>query len=204
MLEEGARADIGLSWTRFGRQGWENTLAVGRVFRFDDDGPFTAASGLDGDASDWLISGRLSTAGAIDLIGRLLLDEELAVTKNELRLNWTTNRLNLATTYAYLRADLEEDRRDVSSELALDTSFDLNANFTALADWRYDFNEEATTEAGLGLVYTNECVELRLSISRSFTSSASVSPSTEFGFTVGLRGFGTGPEPRRVASNCNA
>jgi LPS-assembly protein len=45
-------------------------------------------------------------------------------------------------------------------------------------------------DAELGLRYENECVRLDLSLSRNFASSATVTPSTEFGFAVAFGGFG--------------
>jgi len=48
----------------------------------------------------------------------------------------------------------------------------------------------------------NECIEVNLSLSRRFTSSTIVDPSTNFGFTVGLRGFSAKTQDRSYARTC--
>ncbi|MEL7299479.1 MAG: LPS assembly protein LptD [Pseudomonadota bacterium] len=202
VVEDGTRIDLGLTWTRSGPAGWESTLTFGRVERLSGAPDFTDASGLSGDSSSWLISGTLATQGRYDVIGRITLDTDLAVQKTGLRVGYDGDSFRAATSYAYLGADADEDRNSAASELTLTTGYDLTPTLTALADFRYDFTTEATTEAGIGFRWINECVEIALSASRNFTSSDTVTPSTDFGFTVGLRGFGTGASTPRVAPRC--
>lgn len=191
--ETGLRVDLGLSWRRQGPGGWESTLTVGRVQRLSGSTTeFTDASGLDGSASNWLISGALNTGGQIDVIGRILFDNDLSVSKSDLRVAYDAERFNIATSYAYLERDPEEDRFSTASELALTTGYDVNETLSAVVDWRFDFTTRETTEAGLGLTYLNECVEIGFSVSRTFTASDTVQPSTDYGLTVKLRGFGVG------------
>ncbi|MEL6915622.1 MAG: LPS assembly protein LptD [Pseudomonadota bacterium] len=202
VVEDGTRLDFGLTWTRAGPRGWESTLTLGRVARLSGENDFSDASGLAGDTSNWLVSGTLATEGSYDVIGRITLDNDLAVKKTGLRVGYAGGRVRAASSFAYLSADSAEDRGSAASELALSGEYDVTPSFTALADFRYDFTTEATTEAGIGLRWINECVEIALSASRSFTASASVTPSTDFGLTVGLRGFGTGASTPRVAPRC--
>ena len=77
----------------------------------------------------------------------------------------------MQTDFAFLASDPAEDRFSVSSELALLAAYDVSAVLTAAADIRNDFATATTTEAGLDLTYTNECVEVALSISRTLSSS---------------------------------
>jgi LPS-assembly protein len=55
---------------------------------------------------------------------------------------------------------------------------------------RYDFISKNTAKGSLGLVYRNECLSIDVSLSRSFTSSTNVNPSTDFGLSVEMLGFG--------------
>ena len=71
---------------------------------------------------------------------------------------------------------------------------------TAMAS--VDTNKRRATEAALGLRYMNECIEVNMSLSRRFTSSTIVDPSTNFGFTVGLRGFSAGSNDRSYTRTC--
>ena len=47
----------------------------------------------------------------------------------------------------------------------------------------------------MGIGYRNECVNIDLSLSRRFTSSTNVEPSTDVGLTVSLNGFGQDGRP---------
>ncbi|MEM1373037.1 MAG: LPS assembly protein LptD [Pseudomonadota bacterium] len=191
--ENGTRIDLGLSWRRQGPRGWDSTLTIGRVERISGSTPqFTNASGLDGGSSNWLVSGALNTGGQVDLIGRILFDKDLDVAKSDLRVAYGADRFRIETAYAYLTRDPAEDRFRTASELALTTGFDLSDTLSATADWRFDFTTSETTEAGLGLTYFNECVEVGFSVSRTFTASATVQPSTDYRLTAKLRGFGVG------------
>ncbi len=44
----------------------------------------------------------------------------------------------------------------------------------------------------MGVEFRNECVAVDLSLSRRFTSSTSVTPTTDFALSVELIGFGSG------------
>ena len=67
---------------------------------------------------------------------------------------------------------------------------------------RYDVARDKTAEAGVGLRYRNEDTELNLSLSRRFTASARDEPSTDFGFTVAIRGFGVGDTDKSYTRTC--
>ncbi|MEO1705205.1 MAG: LPS assembly protein LptD [Pseudomonadota bacterium] len=202
VIEDGSRLDVGVSWARSGPRGWDSTLTLGRMVRFSGTNAFTRSSGIAGDSSNWLISGTLDTQSAFGFTGRILLEQDLSVTESALRMAYDGGRFRSSTAYAYLSSDPEEDRSSPASELALDAAYDINDVVTGLFDVRYDFNANTTTEAGLGLTYSNECVEVALSVSRNFTSSGNVTPSTDFGLTVGLKGFGTTAGRPRAAPSC--
>lgn len=191
-VERGARLNIGLGYTRIDPAGWSLRLAMGRVLRQSDDGQFTAASGLDGTASDWLAVWALDIHGGLSLTNRLVFDDGLDLTKAELRLGYARDRFALSSSYLHVAADAAEDRPQRTEELALDASYGMTANWTANLSSRYDFVAGRATRAGLGLSFRNECAAIDLSLSRRFTSSTSVKPTTDFGLSVELLGFGSG------------
>ena len=202
VVEKGLRVDLGFAWTRIAPNGWDSSLTFGRTERLSGKNDFSTSSGLAEDSSNWVISGSLDMGRHFDIIGRTLLDDDFSVTKNELRVGYSSDRLRISGTYAYLPEDAAEDRSGVSSELALTSTYEFNDAFTGSASWRYDFTDDATTRASAKLNYVNECVEIALSVSRNFAASGSVSSNTDFGLTVGLRGFGTGSSTKSHASSC--
>jgi LPS-assembly protein len=190
--ERGARMNLGLSYTRVAPTGWSLSTAIGRVLRKEDLGQFSTASGLDGIKSDWLAAAQVNLAGGLGLHHRMLFDDGLAITKSETRFDLNRDKYGLAGSYVWVVADPAEERPDAISELAVDGRYKMTENWTAKAEARYDFEADRANSAGLGLQFRNECVSLDLSLSRRFTSSTSVKPTTDFGLSVDLVGFGSG------------
>ena len=207
--ERGYNAAIGLKWTRFGPKGWQTQLAVGQVIR--DEVPaevsgatsFTNSSGLQDKFSDVLIGGQLKTNNGLTLTLRSLFDDGFDTTKAEARASWRNELANIGATYIWLQNDPAELRPTTISEYAFDASYRLTRHWTGSADWRYDVASDRSVRAGLGLKYTNECVDIQLSASRRFTSSTILEPSTDISFTVGLRGFTTRTRDKSYAKTCN-
>jgi LPS-assembly protein len=192
VTERGRRVNLGLSYTRVDPLGWTMTAALGRVYRADDKGQFTAASGLDGRQSDWLAAFQLALPGGFGLTHRMLIGDTGGLTKTETRLALNQERYGIAGSYVWVQADTAESRPEAISELVVDGSVKLTDNWKALAGARYDFEADRANRAALGLQFKNECVSVDLSLSRRFTSSTSVKPTTDFGLSVDLVGFGKG------------
>lgn len=190
--EDGVTIAYGMSWTRFAPAGWQTALTVGQVWRENTDPAFTGTSGLSGQISDFLVAGQLITQNGLSLTARTIFDEAFSFSKAELRGDWTTDRAKLTGTYLWLQADAAENRPTRVSEVWFDGSYDFARHWTARANWRYDVSDTRATTAGIGLGYTNECVKVDLSLNRRYTSSTSVEPSTNFGFTIALSGFSAG------------
>lgn len=190
--ERGARANLGVSWTRFAPEGWSLGATVGRVIRAKDLTQFGVASGFEGASSDWLTAIQLTMASGLQMTNRLVFDDGFAVTKAELRMDLAKDRYGISSGYVWTVADLTENRPDPTSELAFDAYYKLSEGWTGKASGRYDFEASRATRAGLGAEFRNECVVVDLSLSRRFTSSTSVQPTTNFGISVELAGFGGG------------
>lgn len=200
--ERGIRANLGVSWTRYDPDGWTLGVTVGRVLRARDLDQFSAASGLDGRSSDWLAALQLSLASGLQITNRLVFDDAFSVTKGEMRLTLPHAKYGLSSGYVWAVADTTENRPDAISELSFDAYYKLSEGWTSKASGRYDFAAGRASQAGFGLEYKSECVLVDLSLSRRFTSSSSVEPTTDFGLSVELIGFGSGAMPG-PARKCN-
>ncbi len=190
-FERGLRTTVGAKWTRYDPRGWSLGVAVGRIFRNGDPGQFSQASGLAGARSDWLAAANLKIDSRFALNARALIGDDLSVTKAETRLRWKTDRLALATTYSWIIADGSENRPSLTSQMTMDASYRIRDYWTASLQYRYDFDAARATRAAVGLNFTNECIKVDLSLSRRFTSSTSVTPTTDVGLSVSLLGFGS-------------
>ena len=191
-FEGGTRANLGLSYMRYDPKGWTLGVTAGRVVRVQDLSQFSLASGLEGQKSDWLLAWGVQDAGGLSVTNRILLDDDLSLTKAELRFDLSRPTFGLTGGYQYLLADPTEDRPDPISELVLDARYDLTRNWTGRLTNRYDLLDHHAAQAGLQLDFRNECVDFNLSLSRRYTTSTNVKPSTDFGLSVELLGFGGG------------
>lgn len=187
--EDGFTFVYGVNWARFAPSGWQASASVGQVFRQDADPSFTRTSGLSGKASDILLAGQISFERGLAVSGRTLLDSGFGISKAELRGSWSGKRTGLAGTYLWQGIDPDEGREEALSEIWLDGAYEITPNWTGRANLRYDLTDSSATRAGFGLGWQNECVAVDLSVNRRYTSSTSVEPTTDFGFTISLRGF---------------
>ncbi len=201
-VERGLRLNTGVSWTRFDPDGWSIDMTVGRIFYEEDLNQFDSGSGLDGIASDWLVSTRFFTAQDFTVSNRALFHDDLSLSSSQLRIGWMQPKFALETSYIWLESNPLEDRDDNSSEWDFEGLYRFNRNWSGEANWRYDFEQNRGTEAGLGLTYQNECVAVDLSVSRRFTSSDTVTPTTDFGIGVTFGGFGNNTAGQGYRRSC--
>lgn len=202
-VEQGLRAALGASWSHYSAGGHRAfTLAGARVLRGAADGNFSAASGLSGVHSDWLLGAQIAIDDTMALTSRNLIGADLELTKSETRLDWQGPRFGLGTAYSYVIADSAENRPDLISEWLVDGSYRFNRHWTGKFEGRYDFAANQAASAQIGMEYRNECLHVDLSLSRRFTSSSSLQPTTDVSFTVGLSGFGGGEDARQWRRSC--
>ncbi|WP_171228176.1 LPS-assembly protein LptD [Ruegeria sp. HKCCA4008] len=187
--EDGATGVIGLNWARYGADGQQALVTVGQVFRADADPNFTLTSGLQGTTSDLLVAGQITTANGWSLGGRGLIDSDFSFVKAELRGAWASEFAGLSGSYIWQEEDPAENIADEISEIWLLGRYQVDQNWLTNAEARYDLNQSEPIRLGLGVTYQNECVQVNMSVSRRFTSTSTIEPSTEFGFTLSLTGY---------------
>ena len=201
--EDGAVLVYGVNWSRTAPKGWQAWATVGQVIRNVSDSDFTSSSGLSGTSSDILLAGQFKTDYGLSLTGRGLLDGGFNMSKGEVRGSWTNERLNVSSTYLWLDEDKAIGRDSKTSEFWFDGDYQITPNWAAGADLRYDILDSRATRAGLGLIYRNECVTVDISVRRRYTSSTSVEPSTDFGFSISLNGFAIDGGPEQYRRSCS-
>jgi LPS-assembly protein len=199
--EGGARINAGLQWTRTTADGWHAVGSVGRVFRLSGPaGQFTAPSGLAGRRSDWLAALHLAGPRGVVFQGRAVFDNGLTLARGEFRMALERPRFGLAAGWLYAEADPLENRPTDTAEWLVDGRVKLSDGWTALGSARYDFDARRTTAAVLGLEFANECLRMDLTLSRRFTTSGTIAPTTDFGVSIDFLGFGgagkAGPQGR--------
>ncbi|WP_068112351.1 LPS-assembly protein LptD [Tropicimonas marinistellae] len=191
VLERGLRANVGIGWTRYDPAGWTLATMVGRVYRQEDLGQFDGYESLDGVRSDWLTAVQLDLPNRLSLINRALFDNAFDVTKNETRLTWASENLDLSTTYVWLEPSLVEDRDVFTHEWGLEGDWQIDDRWRSTVDWRYDIELDRAASARLGIEYRTECATFDFGVRRRFTSTEQLNPTTDYTFEIQLAGFGS-------------
>ena len=195
--ELGERVDLGLSYARRSPGGWSVDAFAGRVLRTNDLDQFTGGTGLAGRSSDWLLSVGVGLDDSVVLLGRSLVDDDGDVARFDSTLRLRGETYALETRYVFLEADVDAGRARGTSELEFDAALDLARDWTGRVNWRYDFEADDPTRAGVGLTYRSDCVEVAFDVERRFTSTTELEPTTRFGLGLELVGFGADDRPRR-------
>ncbi|WP_255509313.1 LPS-assembly protein LptD [Oceaniovalibus sp. ACAM 378] len=201
--EQGSRANIGLRWTRYDPAGWTLGVTVGRVLRNAATTQFAPGTGLAGKKSNWLAAGQLRIADRLAVTHRALFDDGFDFTRSETRLAWQNERTAIGSSYLWMIAEPTENRPIATHELAVDAAYRMSRHWTGRLDGRFDLAADRASKAGLGLEYRSECLVVDLSLSRRFTSSTSLSASTDFGLNVSLAGFGSGRNDESYRRRCS-
>ncbi len=201
-VETGLRGALGVTWTRIGKTGTDSTLSFGRIYRQEADTRFTLSSGLDSEQSDWLIAGQLKIPDGFVLDGRALFDDQFEVNRAAGLLRWQNDEVSLSAAYIWQSSDLAEDRPDSLSEWSFDGDFKLSDAWSVSMDGRYDVVDDRPVRAGLGLEWQNECVTIDVSVSRRYTSSSTVEPTTSYGISGSINGFSSGRSGGGQAASC--
>jgi len=188
--ELGLRANVGVNYTIYNPSGWNFGSTVGRVFRKRNLGQFSAASGLSGQKSDWVGAFTLSFPNSFELTNRTLFDSKFELSKNETSLKFIYKKWQTEATYLQLEKDVIAGASDRRSEAALKLIFTPNDNWEYLAEWRHDFVTDSAIEGEFGLKYTNECIEIDLSLSLQYAASGNITSTKELGLQVSFLGIG--------------
>ncbi len=193
-LETGLRANLGISYTRYDPAGWSLGMTLGQVLRSESQEDFAEGTGLAGRSSDYVGAVSLDFGWGLQLINRALFDPGLNFRRNEFALAYDGDRGSLRAAYVYLAADASNPilgPQPETNEIALDARVRVHRNWELQGLWRYDVATNSNLRAAAGITYGNECAEFDLSVSRRYTSSDNLPPSTSIGFNLRLAGIGT-------------
>jgi LPS-assembly protein len=201
-VEDGRQMATGLTWTRLGARGATSSLTLGRILRDRAQPDFSASSGLDGLRSDWLVSGQYQSAAGALVELRGLLDDEWQTSRADGRLRWQNDRIALGASYIWQGPDAGENRLSTISEWTLDAGVVLSDALRMTLDARYDVAADRPVQNGVAFAWRNECVKIDVSVSRRYTASTSVDPTTTFGISGTITGFSAGRAGPGLSAAC--
>lgn len=194
--ETGAYATLGANYERIDPSGLSLKATAGRILRFAETDDFSDASGLDGDASDYVAAASLDYRDWLSLDMRGRFGDGLGLNRAEIGGALAFDPLTFSGYYLFVDADPTEGSFDDRSEIDVSASLALTRNWTLGGEARHDLIVDRFVTAGGVLSYEDECAALDVYVARRFTESDSAPRGTSFGVRVRLFGAGSGGAKR--------
>ena len=202
LIENGSRLNVGLAGSQFMDSGSNLSWKIGRVLRSEALSTFPSGSGLSNSISDWLLATNFQQKNGIELINRALIASDGKVTKSETSLKVNRNQHQIRATHVELTKDSNILQNQSLSSVALEWSYNLNSNWRSDSKFQFDSNIGRLSKLELGLRYENECVNVDLSSSRSFSTSSTLIDKTDFTLSVELTGFSSSDRKNAKSHKC--
>ena len=202
LIENGSRLNVGLAGSQFMDSGSNLSWKIGRVLRSEALSTFPSGSGLSNSISDWLLATNFQQKNGIELINRALIASDGVVTKSETSLKVNRNQHQIRATHVELTKDSNISQNQLLSSMALEWSYNLNSNWRSDSKFQFDSNIGRLSKLELGLRYENECVNVDLSSSRSFSTSSTLIDKTDFTLSVELTGFSSSDRKNAKSHKC--
>jgi len=216
LYEGGARADIGGRATFDFGGGRGASILVGRVYRTEPDMVFTATSGLQGTASDWVSAITITPLPGLSFFNRERNDSDTwKVHEEEAGVNLSIGRATLSMRYQYNENGVLQVQcatttclspfggmvingttvigRTQSAELSGTTY--LTKHWGVFANITRDLETRIFPVAQLGVFYQDECVRLDILYTHDETYSSVIgtSDAVTFRLTLATLGANLGP-----------
>lgn len=191
-VEGGQRVVYGLRGGVYGQNGGSSSAFIGQSYRFNDDSPYAAGTGLDDQLSD--VVGRLSISpnNMLDFLYRFRFNaEDMRWRRSEVTMG-VGSRYRLDLTYLFFDEEQATSQFGDREEISGTVSVGLTDHWRAFAGARRNLAEpnEGFVSLGGGLTYSDECLIFMTSVSRRFTQDRDLVPSTTILFQLVFKNLG--------------
>ena len=175
----GTRVDYGVRWTGQSEEYGYGEFLIGQSYRFTDDSAFTQPTGLAEDLSD--IVGRFTVIPdpSFNATYRFRLDkDDFEGRRHDLEVTVGPPAYRVSMGY-FLSAEEIAPGNSTVQEEEIQLGFDsrLNKFWYFSADWVHDLNTNDTRSISVGLLYSDECCDLRIRAVKEFFADREVEPS---------------------------
>ncbi|MCP1335651.1 LPS-assembly protein LptD [Futiania mangrovi] len=190
-VEPGPRINVGVRYTAFAGNIGSAEVTFGQSFRLKDAMVFTAASGLRDQSSDYVGRIALNWQDNFSLVHRFRLNrDDLSYERAEVGIRGGPDWWRSSATYVKLTGDPAVAGLTAREEFNLGTDLQIDNNWAVRGGWRRDLDASRSVEAGAGLFYADECLEVELSVRRRFTRDRDIEPSTSLNLRINLLTLG--------------
>jgi len=188
-VDEGPRVNYGLNYSVFAG-GASAEAFVGQSYALYQNNEFGGGSGVQDNSSDIVSSLDLVPVPWLDVIYRNRLDHSsLQFRRNEFTTRVGVDAIRVGATYVRYSSQPENDlQAREEAQYTLNTR--LSRFWSGAVFGTTDIESESQREAGLRVVYEDECFILSSQVSRQNFKDKDVEPSTVVFFRVGFKTLG--------------
>ncbi|MDB2338850.1 LPS assembly protein LptD [Amylibacter sp.] len=201
-IETGLRANIGGKYIMYEPNGWKFTTTAGRVFRQKNLKQFDASksTGLDKLNSDYVSAFSLSSPQNFKILTRLLLDDKMDASKNETKLNYSTDKYTTDIGYVWLDKQSFLNLDNHQHEVNISTDYMINQNWKFGANWRQNLNTHSPISGNFDVMFENDCAKLNFSLDLKYDEQDRIDRT--FGMQIFLSGLGSDTNKKKFNNRC--
>ncbi len=180
-VSSGQRVDYGLKLGFYSDLGRSVTMLVGQSYAFQRDSAYVAGSGVNTTWSDYVGRLTLTPGPYLDLIYRFrVAEDDLAFRRHEVGISTGPSWLRLDAYYLQVAERLDLPLIGQRRELATIVTAALGGGWSTQARLVRDLgaSKDKNRTAGVSFNYGDECFQLALNLSRTFTTDGSLKPDT--------------------------
>lgn len=203
-VEAGTRVNIGGRYTFFEPNGWELTSTAGRVLRQKDLNQFDASksTGLNKINSDYVSALSLKFPQKFKISTRLLFDDNLHVSKNETKLNFSFIKYTTSLGYVWLDKQSILNLDKIQNEVTINSDYIVNQNWKLGAGWRHNLEARSPILGKFSLIFENDCAKVNFSLKLKYKEKNIVNRT--IGMQIFLSGIGSNANKKKFNNTCRS
>jgi len=189
-VDSGQRANYGITVGAVGET-FSAEAFIGQSYQLRADSTFEEGSGADERLSD--VVGRLdvNVGSYANVLYRFRFDNEtLAPQRHEINFNFGIPEFRIAGNYLFIDRSTSLDQTTDQEEITLGVNSEFHENWSANFAIRRDLNESATRFVRAGVVYSDDCIKIDASLTRTFFNDREIQPEDSVFLRVTLKHLG--------------
>lgn len=165
LYDGGQRLNVGGEASFQWGDGLNANVLLGRTFRAQTTNVFPTKTGLNSNASDWVIAADSTPVDGLSFFGRALVNDTAGLERLELGANFATTRVNGYVRYL-------DDNTQITGPVR---NFEMGSETFVTQHWGFDFDAirdiqvNKWTLVDLGLVYKDDCIKVAVIYRRQNT-----------------------------------
>lgn len=164
---------------------------IGQSYQLRKDSTFDVGSGADALLSDVVGRLDLEVEDYADVLYRFRFDNKtLAPQRHELEFRFGVPEFSVTGNYLFIDQSTLLDQSNHQEEITLGLNSQFSENWSANFGIRRDLSESATRLVRAGLSYSNDCIRIDASLTRTFFNDREIQPDDSIFLRVTLKHLG--------------